>query len=122
MKKQILLVALLALALLAFSQETPKFAYCQIVGHANMMGTKVTVEIDYGDPKRWAEDTRLRDAEGKLRKFNSMIDALNYMGKQGWEFEQAYTVTMGNTNVYHYLMKKPFEDLDENIQKIIMGD
>lgn len=42
-------------------------------------------------------------------KFNSMIDALNYMGTQGWEFVQAYAITMGNTNVYHFLMKRNLE-------------
>lgn len=35
-----------------------------------------------------------------------MVDALNYMGNQGWEFVQAYTITMGNQNVYHYLLKR----------------
>ena len=45
------------------------------------------------------------DEEGKKIKFNSMIDALNYMGKFGWDFEQAYAVSMGNTNVYHFLLE-----------------
>ncbi len=35
-----------------------------------------------------------------------MIDALNYMGKFGWDFEQAYAVSMGNTNVYHFLLSR----------------
>ncbi len=38
-----------------------------------------------------------------------MVDALNYMGKQGWEFMQAYIVTVQNQNVYHYLLKKKIE-------------
>jgi hypothetical protein len=37
-----------------------------------------------------------------------MIDALNYMGNQDWEFVQAYAFWMGGSsgNVYHYLLKK----------------
>lgn len=35
-----------------------------------------------------------------------MVDAMNYMGKRGWEFEQAYVVTIGNQNVYHWLLSK----------------
>jgi hypothetical protein len=35
-----------------------------------------------------------------------MIDALNYMGKNGWEFVQAYVVTTQNQNVYRWLLKK----------------
>jgi len=35
-----------------------------------------------------------------------MIDALNFMSKNEYEFVQAYALTVGNQNVYHYLMKK----------------
>lgn len=42
----------------------------------------------------------------KIKSFNSMIDALNYMGEDGWEFVQAYIVTTGEINVYHWLLKK----------------
>lgn len=52
-------------------------------------------------------------ATGKIRVFNSMVDGLNFMGKQGWEFVQAYVVTTGNANVYRWLLKKPFADLSE---------
>lgn len=55
------------------------------------MSDKVTVEIDFGDERKFFADNRLKDpATGKPRAFNSMIDAMNYMGKQGWNFEQAY--------------------------------
>jgi hypothetical protein len=35
-----------------------------------------------------------------------MVDALNYMGSDQWEFVQAYIVTTGQQNVYHWLLKK----------------
>ena len=44
------------------------------------------------------------DKEGKKVEFNSMIDALNFMTTNGYVFEQAYTVTIGQSNVYHFLM------------------
>jgi hypothetical protein len=34
-----------------------------------------------------------------------MIDALNFMSKNGFEFVNAYAITMGNQNVYHYLLR-----------------
>ncbi len=37
--------------------------------------------------------------------FNSMIDALNFMTKNGFEFVDAYAITVDNQNVYHYLLK-----------------
>lgn len=81
------------------------------------MSNKVTVQIDFGEERKFFADTRLKDpATGKPRVFNSMIDALNFMGNQGWEFEQAYVLTIGNQNVYHYMMKKLFVNLDEEEQ------
>jgi len=38
-----------------------------------------------------------------------MIDAMNFMGAKGWEFVQAYVVTVGKQNVYHWLLKKEIE-------------
>jgi hypothetical protein len=42
----------------------------------------------------------------KVKTFNSMIDGMNYMGHNGWEFVQAYVVTSGSQNVYRYVLKK----------------
>jgi hypothetical protein len=35
-----------------------------------------------------------------------MIDALNFMTKNGYEFVQAYALVLSNQNVYHYLLRK----------------
>ncbi len=57
------------------------------------------------------------DENGNIRSFNSMVDAMNYMGSLGWEFEQAYVVTIGTggtaQNVYHWLMSKYIDEKDE---------
>ena len=46
-----------------------------------------------------------------VKKFNSMVDAMNWMGSMGWEFVQAYVVTVGNQNVYHWLLKKNLKNM-----------
>lgn len=87
-----------------------KYAYCEIVGTSNFTGTKVTIVVDYGEQVKLTKPNWIKDDEGKIQKFNSMIDALNYMGDQGWEFVQAYAVTSGsNTHVYHYILKRSLE-------------
>ena len=62
--------------------------YVQIVGTSNMMGNKVKIQIDFGqENKYWStKDTRMLDDDGNDIKFNSMIDALNFMNKAGYEF------------------------------------
>lgn len=83
-------------------------AYIQIVGKSNITRTKVSVEIDFGQENNYFsnKDSRIVDENGKNVIFNSMIDALNFFNKNGYNYVDAYTVTVGSSNVYHYLMKK----------------
>jgi hypothetical protein len=108
MKKLVLLIAFGMIVSLASAQI--KYAYCEIIGTSNLMGTKVSIVVDYGEQVKLTKPNWIKDDEGKIQKFNSMIDALNYMGDQGWEFVQAFTVTQGtNTHVYHFLLKRKTE-------------
>ena len=58
---------------------------------------------------------QLVDEKGNIITFNSMVDAMNYMSKLGWEFEQAYIVTVGSdsssSTFYHWIISKV---VDEN--------
>lgn len=84
-----------------------KYTYCEIVSSPALAGAKITVEIDYGQKTKVFQDTRLKGKDGKPIKFNSTIDALNYMGSDGWELVQVYTTTYSaDTFRYHYLLKK----------------
>ena len=90
---------------------TKNYVYCEILGTGSLFSTKVKIDIDYGqEVSFWNQDRRLKDENGKSVKFNSMVDALNYMGTLGWEFVQAYVVTVpsmgGQQNVYHWLLKR----------------
>lgn len=87
------------------SKNGNSYIYCEILGTMKLLSNKVTVNIDFGQNTKFGEDTRLRDETGKVITFNSMVDAMNWMGAQGWEFVQAYVVTVQNQNVYHWLLK-----------------
>jgi hypothetical protein len=82
--------------------------YVQIVGTSKMMSSKLTIEIDFGqENSMWtAKDTQVKDENGKLKVFNSMIDALNFMSKNGYNFVSAYAISVSGQNVYNYLLKK----------------
>ena len=88
--------------------------YCELMGIGRFMSNKVTVTIDYGQETKFfsPEDQRIKDeSTGRAQKFNSMIDAMNYMAENGWEFVNAYVVSIPNglgssRNVYHWLLKK----------------
>lgn len=83
------------------------YEYAEIVGTSGLAG-KVRISADFGESGVYADKT-LRDAEtGKAEKYLSMIDALNSMATEGgWELYAAYPISMGTTNVYHYVLRRP---------------
>lgn len=120
--KKVTLFIMLMCALLAHGQSSNETktitAFAELLGwNTNILGLKgkVNVEVDFGD-ESWGwqgNDGRnlLVDEDGKQIKFNSMVDAMNFMGERGWVFEAAYVVTVNNQNVIHWLMSKeiPFD-------------
>jgi len=113
MKKTVFFIAFVLLGATVFAQQPEvRTIYAELVGFSNLLGTKVTVDIDMGQSKGalGLNTSYIVDEKGKPKKFNSMVDAMNYMGDMGWEFCQAYVVTSATESVYHWLLK-------QNIQK-----
>src|SRR5437868_14869934 len=110
MKRIITIGAFLMTALISNGQSDSSRVeqYCQIIATPRMLSNKVTIDIDYGEEKSFWQDTRVKTDAGKLKKFNTVIDAINYMGKEGWIFINAYPVRMGETEIYHFAFKKLF--------------
>ena len=108
MKKIITVLAFAMVAILSANAQGK--IYCELLGTQQFLSKKVTVQVDFGQETRYFADNRLVDADGKVIVFNSMVDAMNYMGTLGWEFEQAYVVTVGQQNVYHWLMSKVIDE------------
>ena len=76
-----------------------KRVYAQLSCEGQLFSTKVKVSIDFGQSTSWLtsmSESRLVDRNGKEIKFNSMIDALNYLTQFGWRFAQAYVVPTGS--------------------------
>lgn len=99
------------------SSDSMQYFYCQILGTQKILSNKVTINIDFGQIQKLLSDQRLRDENGNIIVFNSMVDAMNWMGARGWEFVQAYVITIGNQNVYHWLLKKSTKKMSEEERK-----
>lgn len=82
--------------------------YIEIVGTAKLFSTKLNIRLDFGQANKFWTDKeyQLKDADGKKIDFNSMIDALNFMSKNGYELIMPYVVTDNSQNIYHYLLRK----------------
>ncbi|MFK8104465.1 MAG: hypothetical protein AB8G15_18205 [Saprospiraceae bacterium] len=132
MKKRIyLLFALCLTTMLGFSQTVngKKIAdldveYIRIIGQDRLFSSKVNIHIDFGQKQQFlsSKNRRFKDEHGKQVKFNSMIDALNFMSKSGYEFVTAYTSDGSDECSHHYLLRKKKysksveETVDEEIE------
>jgi len=108
MKKVFILVIVLSASFASFAQtDTSKIEqYCQVIATPRLFSNKVTIDIDFGEEKGYLKDDRLKTNDGSLKKFNTIIDALNFMGRDGWVFINAYLVHMANTEIHHFAFKK----------------
>lgn len=117
MKKLQLIILAILISIPFYGQDSLQvnsknnYMYAEILGTAKLLSKKVTIVIDFGQNSKLYEDTRLRDESGNVITFNSMVDAMNWMGAEGWEFVQAYIVTEGQQNVYHWLLKLNLKSL-----------
>src|SRR5215212_9419966 len=110
MKKVITIVSFLIVTFTSYAQtDTSKLEqYCQIIATPRLLSNKITIDIDFGEEKSFWRDTRLKTYDGKFKKFNTIIDALNFMGKEGWIFINAYPVRNNESEIYHFGFKKLF--------------
>ena len=118
MKNLFKLLTILSLFLtsnLALAQEvdvanTKPYVYCQIVSSSLLFKNKLNVNIDYGQERNFLGIDLIKTADNKRAvKFNSMIDALNYMSEQGWEFVQAYVIVDATDSTTFWILKKKKE-------------
>ena len=122
MKKLLLITVLAILVVAATAQETRK-TFCEIVGTGKVLSSKIRVQIDFGQKRSYWNQYKnfMVDETGKRIEFYSMVDAMNYLAKFRWKFEQAYVVTNESTNqnVYHWLLSKDIVSDDEIREGII---
>ena len=109
MRKTFLAIFLL-ISLFCYSQEdtTKVEQYSEIMAIGKLFSRKVSITVDYGEFQHFFSDMRMKDEQGKIQNFNSVVDALNYMGKQGWKLVNAFPMTENNGTVYHFYFKKTF--------------
>ncbi len=102
MKAMLSIIVAVVLINITQAQIDTKFVYCEITGFQKPFSSEYKIAVDFGEEKKI-----IRDESGKMQSFKSMIDALNYMSENGWDFVQAYSVVVGaQPPVNHYLLRK----------------
>ena len=114
MKKIIFLFPLLLIIAgksLAQSDTTKVEQYCEVLATGKLLSNKVTIDVDFGEARKFWSDNRIKDETGKVKNFNSVIDAMNYMGAQGWKLTTALLLGNG-PYVYHYIFRREVLKID----------
>ncbi len=64
------------------------------------------IDVDFGQTQK--NNNELKDADGNAIVFKSIVDALNFMSKEGWSLINTYNFTDLDTKVLHvhYIMSK----------------
>ncbi|MDB5206691.1 MAG: hypothetical protein JWR72_1766 [Flavisolibacter sp.] len=81
-------LAILMLCLVAFAGvQGQNRAMLRGDGAAKLFSRKVTIDIDNAEERKWIsfKGTRIKDELGKVKSFNSVIDAMNFLGRSGWQ-------------------------------------
>ena len=80
--------------------------YMRIIGYAKLMSNKVKVSLDFGQRNSvWTgKDDIIKDENGKNVVFNSMIDALNFMAENKYEYVNSYGVINSNNQVIDFII------------------
>lgn len=134
MKKLLFVIAMVLCSLTVSAQsvvntEDGKYnVYCDVMGYNFWGFGKVKVQLDMGavaDGKGAFES--LYDENGKKIKFNTMMDAINYMAKRGWRVHETFVVSESNglkgyQNVIHYLLEKKVSNDNEIREGLITRD
>lgn len=121
-------------ATLTFSQsqvekpiQTRRF-YCEVKGIEKELSAGLKIIFDFRDTTSyniWGDlngKLKFVDENGIEIKFNSMIDAANYMVNKGWVFQQAYSSVYGAKPVIHWIFYKDAENFEEAREGIMTKD
>ena len=108
MKKRLSTLLLISILTIAAYSQTPRPAYCELMAWNFWGGAKCYVELDIGADSYGT----ICDSTSKPVKFNSPIDALNYMAKLGWSLQTTYyiTDTSSKHQIIHYVLVKQVTD------------
>ncbi|MDE5706662.1 MAG: hypothetical protein K2H69_00550 [Alistipes sp.] len=91
--------------------------YCEIKG-IEKISSGLKIIFDFGTDASYNivglnDKLKLVDDRGQEIKFNSMVDAANYVVERGWRFQQAYSSFYGEHSVIHWIFFKDAENLEE---------
>ena len=105
-KKKIMMIPLESVKKTAFENQHIE-VFCDLMSTKKFLSTEALITINYGSrDSLWLDDKIYTLLKSDLKKYNSLIDALNYMGNEGWQTISSYSTSNNSYIVEHYILKK----------------
>jgi hypothetical protein len=87
--------------------KTTGYYYCELVRNPASVANGITIHIVFGDSSGFYNEEQQYKIDKRLEKLGTMVDAMNLMDKEGWEFVQAYLATESlNTFTTRWLLRR----------------
>ena len=81
--------------------------FCDLMSRKKFLAMEEVITINYGDrDSLWIDKKIYTLISKELKKYNSIIDALNYMGSEGWQTLRSYSASHNSYTIEHYILKK----------------
>lgn len=93
--------------------------FCEVKGIEKELASGLKIIFDFGTKPSytiWGDlSSKLKfvDDQGEEIKFNSMVDAANYMIERGWIFQQAYSSIYGGKPIIHWIFYKDADSIEQ---------
>jgi hypothetical protein len=111
--KILLLVLLITCSITATAQTndtTMIDRYCGLSIGQKGLSAKIIISLDFGeDVNIWKSNALKDEMTGKVKTFNSVIDAFNYMGSLGWKYVNSFNNTAQPNTMNTFIFKKEFK-------------
>ena len=81
--------------------------FCDLISTKKFLSTEENIIINYGKrDSLWIDEKIYTLMSKDIKKYNSIIDALNYMGNEGWKIVNTYSSSQNSYTIDHYILKK----------------
>ena len=81
--------------------------FCDLMATKKFLSNDVDIKINYGNrDSLWLDKKIYTLLSSDLQNYNTTLDALNYMGNEGWETISSYSSSYNSYIVEHYILKK----------------
>lgn len=120
--KRLLLFCIVSIMAMGSFAQTKRY-YCEIKGVEKDFSSGLKIVFDFGNSPVYSaygikSKQMLVDENGDEIRFNSMVDAGNYMSDKGWNFLQAYCSIYGGGAIVHWIFFKDAESPEKAIEGI----